>query len=80
VSIARAFINEPEILFADEPTGNLDDNTGSRIEALLFDLNKEKNTTLVLVTHDLELAGKTSRIIKLRGGKVISDSSQMQAV
>ena len=48
--------------------------------ALLFDLNKEKNTTLVLVTHDLELAGKTSRIIKLRGGKVISDSSQMQAV
>ena len=80
VSIARAFVNEPEILFADEPTGNLDDNTGSRIEALLFDLNKEKNTTLVLVTHDLELAGKTSRIIKLRGGKVISDSSQMQAV
>jgi len=80
VSIARAFINEPEILFADEPTGNLDDNTGSRIEALLFDLNKEKNTTLVLVTHDLALAGKTSRIIKLRGGKVISDSSQMQAV
>ena len=80
MSIARAFINEPEILFADEPTGNLDDNTGSRIEALLFDLNKEKNTTLVLVTHDLELAGKTSRIIKLRGGKVISDSSQMQAV
>ena len=78
VSIARAFINEPEILFADEPTGNLDDKTGFRIESLLFELNKEKNTTLVLVTHDLELASKTGRIIKLKGGKVIYDSVQTQ--
>lgn len=80
VSIARAFINEPEILFADEPTGNLDDKTGDRIEALLFDLNREKNTTLVLVTHDLELASRTGRIIKLKGGKVISDKPEVQRV
>ena len=73
VSIARAFINTPEILFADEPTGNLDDATGQKIEQLLFDLNAEENTTLVLVTHDLELASKAHRVIKLRGGKVISD-------
>ena len=73
VSIARAFINTPEILFADEPTGNLDDSTGQKIEQLLFDLNAEENTTLVLVTHDLELASKAHRVIKLRGGKVISD-------
>jgi len=74
VSIARAFSNKPKILFADEPTGNLDDSTGQTIESLLFDLNKEENTTLVLVTHDLELANKTSRIIKLKGGHIASDS------
>lgn len=74
VSIARAFINNPKILFADEPTGNLDDETGRHIESLLFDLNKEQNTTLVLVTHDLELAQKTNRIIRLKGGKVVSDA------
>ena len=76
ISIARAFINEPQILFADEPTGNLDDKTGAKIENLIFELNKEKNTSLVLVTHDLELASKTQRIIKLRGGKIVSDNSK----
>ncbi|MBT8232110.1 MAG: ABC transporter ATP-binding protein [Saprospiraceae bacterium] len=75
VSIARAFSNTPKILFADEPTGNLDDVTGDKIESLLFELNKEHHTTLVLVTHDLELANKTNRIIKLKGGKVISDNA-----
>lgn len=75
VSIARAFSNTPKILFADEPTGNLDDVTGSNVEALLFDLNKEHNTTLVLVTHDLELAKKTNRIIKLKGGHIVSDNT-----
>ena len=75
VSIARAFSNKPEILFADEPTGNLDDETGSHIEKLLFQLNEEQGTTLVIVTHDLELANKTNRIIKLRGGHIISDSA-----
>ena len=73
VSLARAFSNDPEILFADEPTGNLDEETGAIVEGLLFDLNKEKQTTLIIVTHDLELANKTDRIIKLKGGKIISD-------
>ena len=73
VSLARAFSNDPEILFADEPTGNLDEETGLIVEKLLFDLNKEMQTTLVIVTHDLELANKTDRIIKLKGGKIISD-------
>lgn len=70
VSIARAFANEPKILFADEPTGNLDTETGEMIERLIFDLNKEKGTTLILVTHDLELAAKTQRIIHIKGGKI----------
>lgn len=73
VAFARAFSNEPEILFADEPTGNLDDETSQKIEQLLFSLNQEVGTTLVLVTHDLELASKTDRIIRLKGGKVVSD-------
>ena len=73
VSMARAFSNNPKILFADEPTGNLDDQTGHKVESLLFELNKEQNTTLVLVTHDLELARKSKRIIRLKGGEIISD-------
>ena len=73
VSIARAFCNSPKILFADEPTGNLDDDTGAYIEQLIFDINKEQGTTLVLVTHDMDLASKTGRIIKLKGGQIISD-------
>ncbi|MCL4137646.1 UNVERIFIED_CONTAM: hypothetical protein GTU68_036638 [Idotea baltica] len=73
VAFARAFSNEPQILFADEPTGNLDDETSQKIEQLLFSLNQEVGTTLVLVTHDLELASKTDRIIRLKGGKVVSD-------
>ncbi|MEE9374182.1 MAG: ABC transporter ATP-binding protein [Saprospiraceae bacterium] len=74
VSIARAFSNAPEILFADEPTGNLDDDTGGKVENLLFELNEQEGTTLVIVTHDSELAAKTDRIIRLRGGKIIEDS------
>jgi putative ABC transport system ATP-binding protein len=74
VSIARAFANEPKILFADEPTGNLDTETGEMIEQLIFDLNKEQGTTLVLVTHDLELAQKTQRIIYIKGGKIQEDT------
>ena len=74
ISIARAFSNDPKILFADEPTGNLDEETSIKIEKLIFDLNKELSTTLVMVTHDLELAKKCDRIIQLKGGKVISDS------
>ena len=70
VALARAFANRPLILFADEPTGNLDDDTGTRIEDLLFELNKEQGTALVIVTHDLELAKKTDKSIRLRSGKI----------
>lgn len=73
VSLARAFSNSPKILFADEPTGNLDTETSEKIVKLLFDLNKEQGTTLVLVTHDMELAQKTQRIIRIKGGVLISD-------
>lgn len=73
VSIARAFCNKPDILFADEPTGNLDAETSEKIVNLIFDLNKEAGTTLVLVTHDADLAARTKRIIHLKGGKIVSD-------
>ncbi|MEM6317419.1 MAG: ABC transporter ATP-binding protein [Bacteroidota bacterium] len=71
VSLARAFSNNPKILFADEPTGNLDEETGKKVEDLLFQLNEESGTTLVIVTHDLNLAAKTNRVIKLKGGKLV---------
>lgn len=73
VSLARAFSNTPKLLFADEPTGNLDGETGATVESLLFDLNKEQGTTLVIVTHDMELAQKAGRIIRLKSGKIVSD-------
>jgi len=73
VSIARAFCNKPGILFADEPTGNLDAETSEKIVNLIFDLNKEAGTTLLLVTHNAELAARTQRIIHLKGGKIVSD-------
>jgi putative ABC transport system ATP-binding protein len=75
VSLARAFSNEPDILFADEPTGNLDAETSEKIENLLFDLNREAGTTLILVTHNPELAAKTGRIIRMKGGVLISDTN-----
>ena len=74
VAIARAFANEPKILFADEPTGNLDEKTGEHIEELLFTLNKESGTTLVLVTHDLSLADKTDRVLHLKHGKIVEEA------
>lgn len=79
VSLARAFSNNPQVLFADEPTGNLDAETSEKIIDLIFNLNKEAGTTLVLVTHDLELAQRTGRIIKLRGGRMISDDATVNA-
>lgn len=78
VSIARAFSNSPKILFADEPTGNLDTETGEKVEKLLFDLNRDAGTTLILVTHDLELAGKTGRVIRMKGGTLLSDHATAQ--
>lgn len=73
VAMARAFITDPKILFADEPTGNLDDENSKHVTELLFGLNKEQGTTLVLVTHNLELAQKTERILKMRGGKLVDE-------
>jgi putative ABC transport system ATP-binding protein len=73
VSLARAFSNKPRILFADEPTGSLDAETSEKIIELLFGLNKEAGTTLVLVTHDTELAARTQRIIRIKGGKIVED-------
>lgn len=73
IAIARAFSNRPKILFADEPTGNLDADTKETVENLLFELNREAGTTLVLVTHDLELAGKTNHILKLKGGRAVEN-------
>jgi putative ABC transport system ATP-binding protein len=74
VAIARAFSNAPRLLFADEPTGNLDSETGARIVELLETLNRESRTTIVLVTHDLALARRAQRIIRLADGVVISDT------
>ena len=73
VSLARAFSNRPSILFADEPTGNLDEETGENVIQLLFQLNKEAGTTLVIITHDLDLANRTQQILRLKGGKIMSN-------
>ncbi|MEN9509852.1 MAG: hypothetical protein RLZZ621_2415 [Gemmatimonadota bacterium] len=73
VALARAFVNTPKILFADEPTGNLDGVTGERIVALLQELNRERGCTIVLVTHDASLAARTQRTIRLRDGVIVED-------
>ncbi len=73
VALARAFMNRPKILFCDEPTGNLDGDTAHAMVELIFGLNHEKQTTLVLVTHDLDLAKRCQRILRLKGGAVVSD-------
>ncbi len=75
VAIARAFITKPDVLFADEPTGNLDKQTSTHIADLLFDLNKQFGTTLVLVTHDLTLAQRCQRSVEMQGGRLINDQN-----
>jgi putative ABC transport system ATP-binding protein len=71
IALARAFSNQPKILFADEPTGNLDQETSDRVVQLLFGLNREKGTTLILVTHNPDLAAQTGRVIRIKGGAII---------
>lgn len=75
VCIARALVNRPEIIFADEPTGNLDSTTGEKIEELLFNLNRDKNITLIIVTHDPELAARCDRQIHIKDGLVVGEAS-----
>lgn len=73
VALARAFSNTPSILFADEPTGNLDEETGEKVIQLLFDLNKEAGTTLIIISHDLDLANRTQQILRLKGGQILTN-------
>ena len=75
VALARAFINRPKILFCDEPTGNLDGDTARAMVDLIFGLNLERGTTLVLVTHDIEIAQRCGRVIRFRNGKIAHDSA-----
>ena len=79
IALARAFSNQPKILFADEPTGNLDAETSEKIVNLIFDLNQEAGTTLIIVTHDAELAARTQRIIRLKAGSVFSDEQTISS-
>ncbi|HEY8485139.1 MAG TPA: ABC transporter ATP-binding protein [Longimicrobiales bacterium] len=74
VALARAFVHEPKILFADEPTGSLDGETGARVIDLLLELNREARATVVLVTHDPELATRAGRVVRLSGGRIVSDT------
>ena len=80
VAIARAYVTKPAIIIADEPTGNLDNETGHHIEELLFNLNTELGTTLILVTHNLELAQKCDRILQMKGGQIVSDTYTREMV
>ncbi|MGH8172712.1 MAG: ABC transporter ATP-binding protein [Rhodanobacteraceae bacterium] len=75
VALARAFVHEPELLFADEPTGNLDQRTGAAVGDLLFALNREHGTTLVLVTHDINLAARCARSLRLADGRIVKDAA-----
>jgi putative ABC transport system ATP-binding protein len=80
VALARAFIHRPKLLFADEPTGNLDAATGSRVIELMTDLNEEQGTTLVLVTHDPDLAKRAHRVIRLRDGAIVEDRESARSL
>ncbi len=77
VALARAFINRPHILFADEPTGNLDAETAATVVELIFELNYELDTALVLVTHNLELAARTQRVLRLKGGRMVKETASV---
>lgn len=76
VAIARAFACEPEVLFADEPTGNLDKKTGAKVSQLLFDMNHDRGTTLIIVTHDPNLASQCDRVIHIDGGELLQEPAE----
>ena len=76
LAVARAIVNRPKIIFADEPTGNLDSQTGTQVEDLLFSLNKKSSATLIVVTHDEDLAARCDRQIMIRDGKIVADSAK----
>ncbi|MBI0106906.1 MAG: ABC transporter ATP-binding protein [Bombilactobacillus mellis] len=78
VCIARALVNNPEIIFADEPTGNLDSTTGAKIENILFDLQQKQDITLIMVTHDQDLAAKCQRQIQIKDGQIVSEKGAHQ--
>lgn len=77
VCIARAIVGKPQIVFADEPTGNLDSTTGEMVENMLFDLNKQKGISLIVVTHDQDLAEKCDRIVELKDGQIVGDTLRL---
>jgi putative ABC transport system ATP-binding protein len=79
VAVARAFAHRPKLLFADEPTGNLDAANGQNVVALLSELNRELGTTLVLVTHEPDLAARAHRVIRLRDGALVEDTAAVAA-
>lgn len=79
VCIARALVGRPEVIFADEPTGNLDSGTGASVEKLLFDLNRENGITLVVVTHDSDLAARCDRVIEMKDGRIVADRKKETA-
>jgi putative ABC transport system ATP-binding protein len=76
VCIARALVGRPQVIFADEPTGNLDSTTGAAVENMLFDMNREKGITLVIVTHDADLARRCNRVVEMKDGRVVADRKQ----
>ena len=75
VAVARAFVTSPSVLFADEPTGNLDESNAAHVTELLFSLNRDQGTTLILITHNLALAGQASRVLEMKGGRMIHEST-----
>jgi len=80
VCIARALVGRPEVIFADEPTGNLDSSTGAAVEKMLFDLNRDQGITLVVVTHDSDLADRCDRVIEMKDGRIVADKQREAAV